>query len=88
MHLRFHFYTNMGKNDLIVWGSTAKPYLDPLTNKTRKKERIITFSSHEAHIPYLFNQMIILPLASLYDSLVDIFMFKVYHSYHPSVLKY
>ena len=86
-NLYFTFIHAYLTNGLTVWGSADKKYLDPLIKNQKKAIRIITFSPKNAHTSELFSQLRILPLPSLYNSLLAIFMFKVYHSSHPAIIQ-
>ena len=84
--LYFTFIHTYLTNGLIVWGCADKTHLEPLIKNQKKAIRTITFSSCNAHTRDLFKQMNILPLPSLYESLVAIFMYKIYHNCHPPVI--
>ena len=86
-NLYFTFIHAYLTNGLTVWGSADKKYLDPLIKNQKKAIRIITFSPKNAHTSELFSQLRILPLPSLYNSLLAIFMFKVYHCSHPAIIQ-
>ena len=71
-NLYFTFIHAYLTNGLTVWGSADKKYLDPLIKNQKKAIRIITFSPKNAHTSELFSQLRILPLPSLYNSLLAI----------------
>ena len=85
-NLYFTFIHTYLTNGLIVWGSACKTYLDRLIKNEKRALRIITFSSRNAHTANLFYEMKILLLQSLYDSSLAVFIFKIYHGYHPAVI--
>ena len=75
-NLYFTFIHAYLTNGLIVWGSADKKYLDPLIKNQKKAIRIITFSPKNAHTSELFSQLRILPLPSLYNSILEYSILK------------
>ena len=70
-------------NAIVVWGSAARSYLDPLFKLQKKCIKLISFVSYRTPSYPLFKKLNILPITELYNSRVAIFMFKIYHLKHP-----
>ena len=69
-----------------VWGCAKSVHLSPLKLIQKKIVRVITFSDRLAHTAPLFKQLNILPLDKLIFHRIELFMYKIHHNMHPSVI--
>ena len=69
-----------------VWGCAKSVHLSPLKLIQKKIVRVITFSDRLAHTAPLFKQLNILPLDKLIFHRIGLFMYKIHHNMHPSVI--
>ena len=69
-----------------VWGCAKSVHLSPLKLIQKKIVRVITFSDRLAHTAPIFKQLNILPLDKLILHRIGLFMYKIQHNMHSSVI--
>ena len=67
-----------------VWGCAKSVHLSPL-KLIQKNVRVITFSDRLAHTDPLFKHLN-MPLDKLFFYRIGLFMYKIHHNMHPSVI--
>ena len=69
-----------------VWGCAKSVHLSPLKLIQKKIVRVITFSDRLVHTAPLFKQLNILPLDKIIFHRIGLFMYKIHHNMHSSVI--
>ena len=71
---------------MLKFGDVQKVYICPLEINAKELVRVITFSKRLAHKASLFKQLNILPLKKFIYHRIGLFMYKIHHNLHPSVI--